>query len=74
MIWKIGYSPFDEVLNSRSDPITLDVTSKPYEIIDGRHRIFLARQYGYSEVPAQIFLSEERVEKIIINKARKFML
>lgn len=49
-----GYSSFDEVLNSSSDPITLDDSSgTPYSIVDGRHRIYLARKMGYSRVPAQ---------------------
>ena len=47
-----GYSPFDEVLGSRSAPIALDCTSRPYRIINGRHRIFLARKKGYTSVPA----------------------
>lgn len=47
-----GYSPFEEVLRSESDPIALDKSTKPYRIIDGRHRVFLARQKGYSEVRA----------------------
>ncbi len=46
-----GYSSFEEVLNSSSDPIKLD-GSKPYDITDGRHRIYLARQKGYSHVYA----------------------
>lgn len=47
-----GYSSFEEVLNSKSDPIALDRRSgKPYSITDGRHRIYLARQKGYSSVP-----------------------
>lgn len=46
-----GFSPFDQVLQSRSDPITLDKRfGKPYRIVDGRHRIFLARQKGYQSV------------------------
>jgi len=50
-----GYSPFDDVLRSWSDPITLDRTNGiPYEIIDGRHRIYLARSMGYSTVPAML--------------------
>ncbi len=49
-----GYSPFDEVLQSRSDPITLERGGgTPYSISDGRHRIYLAREMGYSSVPAQ---------------------
>ena len=45
-----GYDPFDKVLNSKSDPITLDKSSKPYTILDGRHRIYLARKKGYKKV------------------------
>lgn len=48
-----GYDPFDKVLNSKSDPITLDDSEKPYTIIDGRHRIFLARKKGYEKVNVQ---------------------
>ena len=48
-----GYSSFDDVLYSRSDPITLEDRGKPYRIIDGRHRIYLAREKGYSTVPAK---------------------
>jgi hypothetical protein len=40
------------VLNSESEPIALDMSSKPYKIIDGRHRVYLARQKGYTEVRA----------------------
>lgn len=48
-----GYSSFEEVLNSKSDPIALDRgRGKPYQIIDGRHRVYLARQKGYRSVPA----------------------
>ncbi|MFO0128231.1 MAG: hypothetical protein ACK54J_13670 [Pseudanabaena sp.] len=47
-----GYNSFDEVLNSKSDPIALDKgRGKPYDIVDGRHRIYLARQKGYKAVP-----------------------
>ena len=49
-----GHSSFDEVVKSRSDPITLDGSSTPYQVIDGRHRIFLARKKGYTSVPANI--------------------
>lgn len=46
-----GFSPFEQVLKSESDPITLDRRfGKPYRIIDGRHRVFLARQKGYQDV------------------------
>lgn len=48
-----GYKPFDEVLKSdESDPIALDMSSKPYKIINGRHRIHLARKYGYTQIRA----------------------
>jgi len=48
-----GYSSFDEVLNSRSDPVALSKKGNGhYTIIDGRHRIYLARKKGYSSVPA----------------------
>jgi hypothetical protein len=45
-----GYDSFDKVLNNSSDPIKLDESSRPYKIIDGRHRIYLARQKGYKSV------------------------
>lgn len=46
-----GFSPFDEVLKSSSDPITLSRGNGiPYTIIDGRHRIYLARQKGYKSI------------------------
>jgi len=45
-----GYAPFDKVLNSSSDPIALEKNSRPYKISDGRHRVYLARQKGYSSV------------------------
>lgn len=43
---------FDKVLNSESEPIALDMNSKPYRIIDGRHRVYLARQNKYTQVRA----------------------
>ena len=48
-----GYDSFDIVLNSSSDPVALDKSSKPYRIVDGRHRVYLARQKGYSSVNAR---------------------
>lgn len=30
-----GHDPFERVLNSSSDPVTLDRSSRPYQIIDG---------------------------------------
>lgn len=48
-----GYDSFDTVLNSSSDPVALDKSSKPYRIVDGRHRVYLARQKGYSSVNAR---------------------
>lgn len=47
-----GYDSFETQLNSRNNPIALDRSSRPYRIINGRHRVFLARQKGYSSVPA----------------------
>lgn len=47
-----SYDSFDAQLNSSSDPIALDKTTRPYQITNGRHRIFLARQKGYRSVPA----------------------
>lgn len=48
---QFGFSPLDQVLQNSSDPITLDRKfGKPFRIIDGRHRIFLARQKGYQGV------------------------
>jgi hypothetical protein len=45
-----GYSSFDEVLKNSNDPIALDKSSTPYRIIDGRHRIYLARKNDYRSV------------------------
>lgn len=45
-----GYSSFQEVLQTSSDPIMVDMSTYPYEIIDGRHRIHLARQQGIEEL------------------------
>lgn len=47
-----SYDSFEDQLNSRSNPIALDKNTTPYKIIDGRHRVFLARQKGYTSVPA----------------------
>ena len=47
-----GYDSFETQLNSKNSPIALDGTSMPYRIINGRHRIYLARQKGYYSVPA----------------------
>ena len=47
-----GYDSFETQLNSRNNPIALDKSARPYRIINGRHRVFLARQKGYSSVPA----------------------
>jgi hypothetical protein len=49
-----SYDSFEAQLNSKLNPIALDRgRGKPYEIIDGRHRIYLARQKGYTSVPAR---------------------
>lgn len=46
-----GYSSFDQVLSNSSDPIALSKKCNiPYSIIDGRHRVYLARKKGYSSV------------------------
>lgn len=55
-----GYSPFEEVLHSTRNPITLDRPGPPYRIIDGRHRIYLARQRGYQSVPANCLWAKNR--------------
>ena len=47
-----GYDSFEKVLNSSSDPIALDMSTRPYGIIDGRHRIYLARLKRYQWVEA----------------------
>jgi hypothetical protein len=47
-----SYDSFEDQVNSRSNPIALDMTSTPYKILDGRHRIFLSRQKGHTSVPA----------------------
>jgi hypothetical protein len=47
-----SYDSFEDQVNSRSNPIALDMTSRPYKILDGRHRIFLSRQKGHTSVPA----------------------
>lgn len=56
-----GYSTFEDVLRSRADPITLDRPGPPYRIIDGRHRIYLARQRGYMSVPANCLWVKARL-------------
>ena len=46
-----SYDSFEYQLNSSSNPIALS-GSRPYRVIDGRHRVFMARQKGYDSVPA----------------------
>jgi hypothetical protein len=46
-----GYDSFEDQLNSVQYSIALDGGSKPYRIINGRHRIYLARRKDYSSVP-----------------------
>ena len=48
-----GYDSFETQLNSTRNPIALDGSSKPYGIINGMHRVYLARQKGYTSVPAE---------------------
>jgi len=45
-----SYDSFEYQLNSSKNPIALDCSSKPYKIINGRHRIYLARQKGYKTI------------------------
>ncbi|MEQ8976167.1 MAG: ParB N-terminal domain-containing protein [Coleofasciculus sp. C1-SOL-03] len=48
-----SYDSFESQLNSQRNPIALDRgAGKPYQILDGRHRVYLARKKGYSSVPA----------------------
>lgn len=48
-----SYDSFETQLNSSSNPIALDKgRGKPYGILNGRHRVWLARHKGYDEVPA----------------------
>lgn len=47
-----SYDSFEYQLNSSSNPIALSRGSgKPYTILNGRHRVYLARQKGYTKVP-----------------------
>ena len=47
-----GYvNPFT---HEADEPIVLDNTKTPYQIINGRHRIHLARQKGLTEVKAYL--------------------
>lgn len=49
-----GYSDFDDVLENARDPIALErYGGPPYSIIDGKHRVYIARQRGYRSVPAR---------------------
>jgi hypothetical protein len=47
-----SYDSFEDQVNSRSNPIALDMSSIPYKILDGRHLVFLSRQKGHTSVPA----------------------
>jgi ParB-like chromosome segregation protein Spo0J len=47
-----SYDSFEDQLNSQFNPIALDKHTTPYKILDGRHRVFLARKKGYTSVPA----------------------
>jgi hypothetical protein len=46
-----SHDSFDYQLRRSSDPIALS-GSKPYNIINGRHRVYLARQKNMRSVPA----------------------
>ena len=46
-----SFDSFEAQLNSRSEPIALDMKSGiPYQIINGRHRVFLANKKGIKEL------------------------
>lgn len=47
-----GCDDFEDLLNSASEPIRLSGTEPPYEVDDGRHRMYLARDKGLYWVPA----------------------
>lgn len=49
-----GYLPFEQVLDSTDDPVSLDrgKGGALHRIINGRHRIFLCRKKGYTSIPA----------------------
>ncbi len=50
-----GFCSFEDLIYGKcSDPIALDKSIKPYRVIDGRHRIYLARKKGYSKVKARL--------------------
>ncbi len=50
-----GFCSFEDLIYGNcSDPITLDSSAKPYRIIDGRHRIYLARKKGYKKIKARL--------------------
>lgn len=46
--------PLEALINNPSEPITLDGSQKPYAIIDGRYRVFLARQNDFITVMAEL--------------------
>lgn len=49
-----GYDSFDSQVNNCSDANAIALTgSKPYDITNGRHRIYLARKKGWSTVRAR---------------------
>ncbi len=50
-----GICSFEDLIYGNcSDPITLGKSTKPYRIIDGRHRIYLARKKGYKKIKARL--------------------
>jgi hypothetical protein len=40
-----------KAINHDKDPIVLYQGSRPYEICDGRHRVYLAKQKGINVIP-----------------------
>ena len=56
---------FEVLLHQCSEPIRLDVRTMPYRILDGRHRIFLARKRDLVTVPALLEVPIDACEQAI---------
>lgn len=53
--WKNGKKSVFDLYYSQNDPVSLDKIGDTYSIINGRHRIFAAKQLGLSTIPARVF-------------------